>query len=65
MGIMQINKPTIFLRNLELIKQITIKDFDHFVDHENIVNEHADPLFGNILFSLKGNLIYWINFLHI
>lgn len=44
------------IRDLELLKQATIKDFEHFLDHQVIVDEHADPLFGNNLFSLKGSI---------
>jgi cytochrome P450 family 9 len=42
------------LRDPDLIKQITIKDFDHFLDHRSLVPEESDPLFGKNLFSLTG-----------
>jgi cytochrome P450 family 9 len=39
----------------ELIKQITIKDFDHFVDHRTQIDTEIDPLFSRNLFSINGN----------
>lgn len=38
--------------DLELIKNIVQKDFDHFVNHGFYVNEEDDPLSGH-LFSLE------------
>jgi cytochrome P450 family 9 len=41
--------------DLELIKQITIKDFNSFVDHrQNLDSETHDKLFGQNLFLIKG-----------
>jgi cytochrome P450 family 9 len=37
-----------------LIKQITIKDFDHFVDHRTQIDTEIDPLFSRNLFAIKG-----------
>jgi cytochrome P450 family 9 len=39
----------------ELIKQITIKDFDHFLNHRNQIDENIDPLFSRNLFSMDDN----------
>ncbi|KAF2881549.1 hypothetical protein ILUMI_24625 [Ignelater luminosus] len=39
----------------DLIKQITVKDFDHFLDHNQFISEEDDPLWGKNLFSLKGD----------
>lgn len=47
--------PIYFLRDPNLIKQVTIKDFDHFEDHLGIVDSKIDKLWGNILFSLQGD----------
>ncbi|NP_001103404.1 cytochrome P450, family 9, subfamily a, polypeptide 19 [Bombyx mori] len=46
--------PVIYIRDIEIVKRITIKDFEHFLDHRTIVNEDSDPMFGRNLFSLKG-----------
>ncbi|KAJ2939817.1 hypothetical protein O0L34_g18011 [Tuta absoluta] len=47
-------KPLLIVKDLELIKRITIKDFEHFLDHRVFVNSDANPLFGRNLFSMKG-----------
>ncbi|KAG6461828.1 cytochrome P450 9e2 [Manduca sexta] len=47
-------KPTLVVRDIELLKKITVKDFEHFLDHNTLIDEHSDPLFGRNLFSLKG-----------
>ncbi|CAH0564727.1 unnamed protein product [Brassicogethes aeneus] len=53
-GFYQFSKPILVLKDPELIKQITVKDFDHFVDHMTVIPEEADPLWGKNLFSLTG-----------
>lgn len=43
------------IRDPELIRQVTTKDFDHFTDHVDLLfREDVDPLFGKNLFALKG-----------
>jgi cytochrome P450 family 9 len=42
------------LRDPELIKMVTVKDFEHFLDHRAPISEEAEPLFGKGLFNLKG-----------
>lgn len=54
-GVYQFVQPTLFVKDVDILKDITIKEFDSFVDHEALVNEEVDPLFGHSLFSLKGN----------
>jgi cytochrome P450 family 9 len=51
---MQFSNPFIMIRDLEVVKQIGVKDFDHFVDHFGGVDENVDPLFGRNLFAMKG-----------
>lgn len=53
-GSYQFLRPSLFVRDLDLIKRITVKDFDHFPDHFNFVSEKADPLVGLNLFNLRG-----------
>jgi cytochrome P450 family 9 len=55
-GVMQFITPFYMVRNLDLLKQITIKDFDHFVDHAAGIDETIDSLFGRTLFVLKGEV---------
>lgn len=39
----------------EYLRQILIRDFDHFINHPNItLDEKVDPLFGKSLFFLTG-----------
>ncbi|XP_034945039.1 cytochrome P450 9e2-like [Chelonus insularis] len=54
-GFFDFNCPTVVIRDPELIKDISIKNFDNFVDHRGFVNPENDPLFGNNLFSLHGD----------
>lgn len=43
------------VRDPELIKQITVRDFDHFVDHRTYLPRPDDePLLGNSLFLMCG-----------
>lgn len=44
----------VMIRDLELLKKITVKDFEYFLDHRTIIDQESDPLFGRNLFSLKG-----------
>ncbi|XP_014211404.1 uncharacterized protein LOC106641481 [Copidosoma floridanum] len=46
---------TIVVRDLELIKSILVKNFDHFSDTKVFVNEQSDPLFGKSLAFLNGD----------
>ncbi|XP_071633835.1 cytochrome P450 9e2-like [Temnothorax longispinosus] len=47
--------PAIFLRDPELIRDIMVKDFEHFPDHRIFVDESVEPLFGKNVFSLRGD----------
>jgi cytochrome P450 family 9 len=53
-GIYQFLLPTLLVRDPDLIKQMLVKDFDHFVDHRGFVPTETDPLLGKSLFSLLG-----------
>nr|QZP43559.1 cytochrome P450 monooxygenase CYP9G52 [Ephestia elutella] len=53
-GFIEYTKPSIIVRDPELIKQITVKDFDHFVDHKDFFSEFA-PLMKSSIFSMKGD----------
>nr|CAZ65619.1 cytochrome P450 [Cnaphalocrocis medinalis] len=47
--------PMVMIKDVDLLKKITVKDFEHFIDHRTLVNEKTDPFFGRNLFSLKGD----------
>ncbi|KAK4874008.1 hypothetical protein RN001_013368 [Aquatica leii] len=53
-GIHQFTLPILYIRDIDLIKRITVKDFDQFIDHNNIISEDVEPLMGKNLFNLKG-----------
>ena len=53
-GLYQLMKPFLLLRDPELIKMVTVKDFEHFLDRQVPISEDAEPLFGKMLFNLKG-----------
>jgi cytochrome P450 family 9 len=56
-GVYEFMNPIILLRDPELIKMVTVKDFEHFLDHRNPISEEAEPLFGKSLFNLKGKFL--------
>lgn len=47
------SKPSVLVRDPELIKAISIKDFDSFVNHNFQMDKDTDPLMGRVLFSAK------------
>ncbi|XP_026324887.1 cytochrome P450 9e2-like [Hyposmocoma kahamanoa] len=53
-GQFQVTKPIVLVRDLETIKKIVVKDFEHFLDHNTFIREENDPIFGRNLFSLRG-----------
>lgn len=55
-GYHQFSTPILMIRDPELIKQIAIKDFDVFAEHNAFVPEEVDPLWANGLFASKGNV---------
>ncbi|KAL7013901.1 hypothetical protein ACKWTF_015640 [Chironomus riparius] len=44
-----LSQRALMLRDAELVKQITIKDFDFFVNHDRNFNEEIDKLMGKML----------------
>lgn len=46
-------KPVYVIRDLELIRQVSIKDFDSFVNHKGVFSEEGDTLFAKNLFVLR------------
>ncbi|XP_017769445.1 PREDICTED: cytochrome P450 9e2-like [Nicrophorus vespilloides] len=53
-GMYQLLKPVLIIHDPELIKTVTIKDFDHFTDHSTGSHEDVDPLWGRNLFAMVG-----------
>lgn len=58
-GLMEFRRPIIYIRDLDLIKAITIKDFDHFVNHRSstfyidIDKPRCRLIFHHIIFNRK------------
>lgn len=48
-----LGKTSYFLRDPELIRQVTITDFDHFVNHRFEFDEEGDPMLGRALFGMR------------
>ena len=53
-GMYQFMNPIVLLRDPELIKMVTVKDFEHFLDRQFLISEDVEPLLGKALFFLKG-----------
>lgn len=53
-GIFDFLTPIYFVRDPELIKKLTVKEFDHFPDHQQFIKPENDPIMGNLLTALGG-----------
>ncbi|XP_035788121.1 probable cytochrome P450 9f2 [Anopheles albimanus] len=57
LGMFDLITPVFVVRDPELIKRITVKDFDHFVNHRQVFGASDDPnssaLFGKTLVGLQ------------
>lgn len=54
-GTFQFTNRVLVIRDLDLIKKICVKDFDHFIDHSTGINNDVDPLLSKNLISLQGD----------
>ncbi|KAI4464070.1 cytochrome p450 [Holotrichia oblita] len=52
-GIYQGTLPTLIIKDPEIIKQVTVKEFDHFLNHRAFVPDGVDPLWSKNLFALQ------------
>lgn len=57
-GIYQFTRPSLIIRDPELIKELTVKDFDHFTDHRAFGNTEIEPLWSSNLFALQGKKMF-------
>lgn len=53
-GMFDFKRPAVLIKDPEIIRDVCIKSFDSFVDHDAFVTEEMDPIVGRNLFSLKG-----------
>nr|BBE49549.1 cytochrome P450 monooxygenase [Adoxophyes honmai] len=47
--------PFLLIKDPELLKRITVKDFDYFVDRSRVIDEKIEPLFGRALVGLRSD----------
>ncbi|XP_043518308.1 cytochrome P450 9e2-like [Frieseomelitta varia] len=52
-GFFDFEKPVLVIRDLDLIKSITVKNFDHFPNHRMAFQPDVETLFSKNLFSLR------------
>jgi len=55
-GIFTFDKPSLLICDLELVKNILVKDFQNFVDRTFAIEDKFDPLFAKNISALKGQL---------
>ncbi|XP_050294392.1 cytochrome P450 9e2-like [Anthonomus grandis grandis] len=54
-GMYQFTIPVLAVRDPAMIRQLAVKDFDYFTDHNSFtISDDIDPLWSGNLFSLKG-----------
>ncbi|KAL5283301.1 hypothetical protein ACFFRR_005903 [Megaselia abdita] len=53
-GIFDNNNPAFMIRDPEIIKKITVKEFDHFTNHRSFLDPENGGLFGLSLFTMKN-----------
>ncbi|KAF5297867.1 hypothetical protein FQR65_LT09892 [Abscondita terminalis] len=53
-GAYVLHKPFFFVKDLELIKHVLVKDFDHFSDRYVLSDEQCDPITSFMLFFSKN-----------
>ncbi|KAK9752549.1 Cytochrome P450 [Popillia japonica] len=52
-GVYQGTLPVLTIKDPEIIKQVTVKEFDHFLNHRSFVPDGIDPLWSKNLFALR------------
>lgn len=56
-GLYELMHPVYVIRDPELIKQITVQDFEHFVNHQGNFDDEIDSLLARTLFFSRNQ--YW------
>ncbi|XP_050497944.1 cytochrome P450 9e2-like [Diabrotica virgifera virgifera] len=54
-GFYELNVPILLIKDVDLIKQMVVKDFDYFIEHRVFAREDVDPLWAKNLFALTGS----------
>lgn len=53
-GMFESRQPTWIIRDPTIIKQIAVKDFDHFEDHRKFMDDETDDFLANSLVTMRG-----------
>jgi cytochrome P450 len=53
-GIFVFDQPILVIRDLDLVKNILVKDAHNFIDRTISTDENLDPLLGKMMFVIKG-----------
>jgi hypothetical protein len=66
-GFYMFNLPIFIINDPELIKTITVKDFEYFTDHRSFFPENSGPdsVWNKGLFTLKGKDIVLIKYIYL
>lgn len=54
-GALDFGKPVIIIKDPDIIREIGVKSFDHFVNHRSFIADDFDPLLSRNVFSLKDD----------
>jgi cytochrome P450 family 6 len=57
--IFSFDNPSFLIRDLDFVKNILVKEFQNFMDRTISFEERFDPVIGNRMFALKGQL--WLH----
>lgn len=54
-GCMDMNKPVLLIKDPEIVREITVKSFDFFLNHRSFVEPDFDPILSKNIFSLTDD----------
>lgn len=54
-GLFDIRTPSYVIRDAGVLKQLLVKDYEHFQDHRPFIDEKSDIYFGNTLLMMHGS----------
>lgn len=53
-GMFEFKFPSFFIKDPEIIKKLTVKEFESFAEHRALIPVESDPVFGRSLFFMTG-----------
>lgn len=54
-GMFIFTRPNLVVKDTDVVKQISIKDFDHFVNHDGSLTRGSDGIFAKSVLLLEDN----------